>query len=258
MRGGPLEAMILAAGEGTRLHPLTERIPKALVEVAGRPMLWWVLKSLTDAGVSRIIVNTHFHDDQIRAFLRENTPEGVEIAVSHEPEGPLDTGGGLVTAAPLFRSKGPFILHNVDVLSRIPLEELWARHVAERDRWAGRLVASLAVRWGSSDRQLLFDDLGLMGWENRGSDRSPSGARQVRDAVRELRRWSFTGIHVVERRVFRMTGLTGKFSIIAMYLELASRGEVILPVDTSTHDWIDVGTHERLEEANRMAAAWRV
>ena len=252
-----VEAMILAAGAGTRLRPLTGRIPKALVEVGGRPLLGRVLEQVVEAGAGRVIVNAHHHEDQIRSFLRDNTPQGVEVAISSEPDGPYDTGGGLFAAAPLFQEEGPFLLHNVDVLSNIPLDGLMEEHRAARAQTegadeAGTLVASLAVQKREASRRLLFDDLGLMGWENRGSDRAPEGLHQVREPVGELQRWSFTGIHVVEPTIFRLSERTGTFSIITVYLELAAEGHAILPIDVSAHDWIDIGTPERLAEADRI------
>ena len=245
-----MEAMILAAGAGTRLSPLTDRKPKALVEVGDRPLLAWVMHRLVETGVNRIIVNTHNYEDQIRAFLDANVPAGVEIAVSPEPDGPYDTGGGLFHAAHLFGEDRPFLLHNVDVLSRIPLEGLLAAHLQARERSGERLVATLAVQARDANRQLLFDDLGLMGWENKGSDRAARGSHHARDPVGELTRWSFTGIHVVEPSVFGLSDQTGAFSIVTLYLELAALGYVIAPSDVSGHDWIDVGTPERLAEAN--------
>jgi NDP-sugar pyrophosphorylase family protein len=160
-----------------------------------------------------------------------------------------------MAAARLFKKDGPFFLHNVDVLSNIPLDGLMAEHRVGSNRWGGEVVASLAVRSGSSSRQLLFDDRGLMGWENRASDRAPAGTHRARAPVGELRRWSFTGIHVLAPSVFQLCSRAGKFSIISLYLDLASQGRVILPLDVSAHDWIDVGTPDRLEEANRWAAS---
>jgi MurNAc alpha-1-phosphate uridylyltransferase len=244
-----MEAMILAAGAGTRLRPLTDRIPKALVPVRGRPLLAHVMDRLVAAGATRVIVNTCHHAEQIAAFLERHAPPGVEIALSHEPDGPYDTGGGLLAAAPLFRSDGPFLLHNVDVLSRIPLDGLLAEHRAASEHAGGRLLASLGVQDRVSERQLVFDDEGLMGWENRGRDGSVRESQHVREPVGPLRRWSFTGIHVLEPAVFGLTDRTGRFSIVTWYLELAQQGYRILPVDVSAHEWLDVGTHARLAEA---------
>lgn len=247
-----MEAMILAAGAGTRLRPLTDRIPKALVEVGGRPLLGLVIQRLVAAGATRIVINTHYHEEQVRAFVERNSPAGVEIVLSPEPDGPYDTGGGFFAAARLFQNDGPILLHNVDVISQIPLSELRTTHFAARSCSEGYLVASLAVQTRDAGRQLVFDDLGLMGWENRDHTGAVTESRQVREAVGETRRFSFTGIHVVEPSVFQLTHRSGRFSIITLYLELAAQGNVIRPVDVSAHQWIDIGTPDRLAEANQL------
>jgi len=249
-----MEAMILAAGSGTRLRSLTDGIPKALVPVRGRPLLAHVMDRLSAAGATRLIVNTCHHAEQIAAFLDGHTPPGVEVVLSPEPAGPYDTGGGLLAAAPLFRRDGPFLLHNVDVLSRIPLDALLAEHRVAHERADGRLLATLAVQNRGAERQLLFDDEGLMGWEHRGSDRGVRDSQQVREPVGRLRRWSFSGIHVVEPAVFDLCDRTGRFPIRTLYLDLARRGFRVQAVDVTAHEWLDVGTPERLAEAE--ARAW--
>ena len=249
-----MEAMILAAGAGTRLRPLTDRTPKALVEVQGRPLLAHVLDRLIDVGVTRAIVNAHHHEERIRAFLHERAQPGVETVLSPEPDGPYDTGGGLFAAAPLLRGNSPFLLHNVDVLSTIPLNELLERHHVCTERPEHKIVASLAVQTRHADRRLLFDELGLLGWENTGGELAPPGAHRVREPVGRPHKLSFTGIHVVDPKIFSLSDRTGTFSIITLYLELAAAGHRIMPIDVSSHDWIDAGTPERLREAE--AAAW--
>ena len=246
-----MEAMILAAGAGTRLLPLTDTIPKALVTVGDRPLLGWVLQRLVESGVDRIIVNTHYHEDKIIEYLDSHAPADIDLAVSPEPDGPYDTGGGLFAAANLLREDRPFLLHNVDVLSRIPLVELLEEHAESKQRVGDRLVATLAVQSRDANRQLLFDDLGLMGWENTGDDRATSDSHRVREPVGKLMRHSFTGIHVIDPALFRVSDWAGTFSIITLYLDLAAQGYVVAPSDVSEHDWIDVGTPERLAEADR-------
>lgn len=244
-----MEGMILAAGAGTRLGPLTQGIPKALVPVGGKPLLGWVAERMARAGVTRIIVNTHHHEDQIRSYLQEFPLPGVHFVLSPEPGGPFETGGGLIHAAPLFREGAPFLLHNVDVLSTISLEEMVSRHQAMSTMGGGRLVASLAVQDREAQRKLLFDDRGLMGWENRGSDRAPEGRLQIRDPVGEIRPRAFTGIHVVDPVLFRLGDRKGTFSIVTLYLELAKAGWLIRPIEVTGEDWFDIGTPERLREA---------
>jgi len=244
-----MEGMILAAGAGTRLGPVTEEIPKALVQVRGRPLLGWVVNKMVEAGVTRIIINTHHHEKQIRAFIDGAGRTGVNFDLSPEPDGPFETGGGLFRAAHLFREKEPFLLHNADILSSIPLGPLVAKHLTMLEPAEQGLIASLAVQQRNAARSLLFDDLGLLGWENKGSDRAPEGRRQVRDSVGDIKRWSFTGIHVVDPVIFGLSDRTGSFSIITLYLELVAAGWVIKPIDVSEEEWFDIGTPERLEEA---------
>jgi len=284
-QGDHLEGMILAAGAGTRLRPLTNDVPKALVEVGSRPMMAWVMERMVDAGVQRLVVNTHHHEEQIRTFLEglhggvpggppENAGvgrppppmadarfEGLEIAISPEAEGPLDTGGGLFKAAPFFSGKSPILLHNVDVISEIDLTGLVARHreataapgrVDENDADSpSKVVATLAVQDRGSTRNLLFDDLGLLGWENRGCDHARDGRVEVRDSVGKVQGISFAGIHVLEPAVFGLSERTGAFSIITLYLELAQEGWVIRPVDVTGQPWFDIGTPEKLEAARK-------
>jgi NDP-sugar pyrophosphorylase family protein len=245
-----MEAMILAAGLGTRLGPLTDAVPKALVVVRGRPLLAHVMDRLVAAGATRLIVNTSRHGDQIARYLEEHTPPGVEILVSPEPDGPYDTGGGFLAAARLFRREGPILLHAVDVLSRIPLEALLATHRVALERLGSRVIATLAVQTRPSSRRLLFDDQGLMGWEHR----EEGDARRVRESVGAVRGFEFAGIHVVEPGILDLAERTGVFPIRELYLDLAARGYRIEPADVSAHAWQDVGTPERLREAE--AGTW--
>lgn len=241
-----MEGMILAAGAGTRLGPLTQHLPKALVEVGGKPLLEWVVSKFQKAGINRIVINCHHHEEQIRQFVQEYGPPGVDFVLSPEPDGPFETGGGLIHSARHFLEKDPFLLHNADVLSTIPLEDLLARHMEARTE---KLIASLAVQERDSRRVLLFDEEGLMGWENQGSDGGPDGRVQVRNPVGLVSRKAFTGIHVVDPVIFELCRRTGNFSIISLYLDLASEGWAIQPLDVSREKWFDVGTPERLDEA---------
>lgn len=246
-----MEGMILAAGAGTRLGSLTDGRPKALMEVGGKPLLGWVVDAMVEAGVHRIIINTHHHAEQISRFSKQWVRPGVTFVQSPEPEGPYETGGGLVRAAPLFLEERPFLLHNADVLSTISLSSLVRQHESKRENHSSRLVSSLAVQQRDAKRVLLFDDLGLMGWENRGSDRAADGSFQVREPSGTVTRWAFTGIHVVDPTIFKLSDRTGSFSIITLYLELAAAGWIILPLDVSGEEWFDIGTPERLAEAKR-------
>lgn len=236
--------MIFAAGLGTRLRPLTDDVPKALVPVAGVPMLERVARRLVDAGAERIIVNAHWLGDQVRAFVESRDGFGVETIVVREPgDAPLETGGGLRNAAPLLRREAPFFLHNVDVATDIPLAALYAAHAA-----SGALV-SLAVQHRDASRALLFDDRGLCGHTDRAGT-----ATLARPAVGEVEALGFTGIHVASPRLLDLMEETGAFSIIWPYLRLAGAGEALLPYRVDDARWVDIGTVERLREAERLVA----
>lgn len=239
-----MEAMIFAAGLGTRLAPLTDRMPKALIPVHGRPLLGHVMDRLVAVGVMRLVVNTSRsdHAEQIAHWLAANTPYGVEIELSPEPNGPYDTGGGLAAAAHLFKGDGPIILHNVDILSRIPLKLLVSEHRAARERLGVAFMASLAVQKRDTKRRVLFDDAGMLGW----------GTEQAREPVGKVRDMAFSGIQVIEPEVLKWATTTGTskvFPIRDIYMKLVAGGYIICPGDVSQYDWLDVGTPERLREA---------
>ncbi|HSK17973.1 MAG TPA: sugar phosphate nucleotidyltransferase [Longimicrobiales bacterium] len=239
-----MDAMIFAAGLGTRLRPLTRDIPKALVDIGGVPILEHVARRLVDAGADRLIINTHPHPDQIRAFVRDRDGFGVEVRFSHEPDAPLDTAGGLRQARDLFRADAPFFLHNCDVYSDIDLRALYEAHTAARD---GR-IASLAVLPPSAERYLIFDDAGLCGFSPRGGGepvhvRPAVGARVHRD---------FSGIHVCDPALLGTLDDDTAPSIIMHYMKLSGDGARIARHDALTAHWIDIGTHEKLDVARRL------
>jgi len=236
--------MILAAGLGTRLRPLTDGVPKALVAVAGVPMLERVARRLVAAGVHRLIVNAHHHADQIEAFVRDRAGFGVDTVVSREDPVPLETGGGLLHARPLFHSGAPFFLYNVDVITDFDLGALYADHLR-----LGSLV-TLAVNDREPSRPLLFDDLGLYGWADRRPGREATKA--IREPVGASRDWGFAGVHVVDPAIFGLLTETGAFPIIPAYLRLAEAGHAIRPHDVTGAEWLEIGTVERLEEARRL------
>lgn len=233
--------MLLAAGLGTRLRPLTDRIPKALVPVGGVPILERVARRLIDAGADRLVVNLHHLGDQIRDFVLSRDGFGVEVVFSEEPGGALETGGGLLRAAPLLRGDAPFFLHNADILSEIPLEAMYASHLE-----SGAL-ATLAVMERPTSRRLLFDERGLLGRTDEGK-----GLRlEARGAVGEVEALAFGGVHVISPRLLGRLEERGAFSILDPYLRLAGEGERILPFRIDAHRWLDIGKPEQLEAAER-------
>lgn len=243
-----MEAMILAAGLGTRLRPLTDVTPKALVQVAGVPMLERVARRLVDAGATRLIVNVHHHADQVEEFIRDRRDFGVEVRISREEgDTPLETGGGLLHARALFDSAAPFYLHNVDVISDMDLEGLYAEHLR-----TGPLV-TLAVNRRDTTRPLLFDERGLYGWADRRPGREAE--QTVRGPAGRAHEWGFAGVHVIDPMIFDLFTESGKFSIIPPYLRLAGEGHEIRPYDVSDALWLEIGSVARLEEARARLGA---
>jgi NDP-sugar pyrophosphorylase family protein len=237
-----MKAMILAAGLGTRLRPLTDSRPKALVEVAGRTLLEITLTRLKACGIGEVIVNVHHFADMVVDYLKAHKNLGMHIEISRE-EGLLDTGGGLKKVAWFFMEKSgsreqPFILHNVDVLSTIDLQRMVQAHST------GENLATLAVQARESSRQLLFDEnLSLCG-RKKGEE-----IEMVRKLALQPQRFAFTGIHVISPRLLKMLQEDGVFSIIDAYLRLAGRGEKIAAFPADEYYWRDVGRLDDLRQA---------
>ncbi|MGA3079749.1 MAG: nucleotidyltransferase family protein [Terracidiphilus sp.] len=237
-----MKAMILAAGLGTRLRPLTDDRPKALVTLAGRTLLEITLARLRAFGVREVIVNTHHYAEMIGDYLKANDNFGMRIEVSREEE-LLDTGGGLKRAAHFFLdSTGsldqPFILHNVDVISMIDLGRMMRFH-AEQDA-----LATLAVQDRVSSRHLLFDQQGRLRGRNAGQ------AELARPAL-GIKALAFSGIHVLSPRIFAKIREEGAFSIIDAYLRLAADCEKIVAFRADESYWRDLGRPENLDQAAR-------
>jgi NDP-sugar pyrophosphorylase family protein len=244
-----MKAMVLAAGLGTRLRPLTNDRPKALVTVAGRTMLEIALARLRAAGVTDAIVNAHHFADQIEQFLEGREDLGMRIEISREAE-LLDTGGGLKQAAWFFLEAGaesdaPFIVHNVDVISSIDLTRMIRAHTE------GNALATLAVAARESSRQLIFDESGLLCGRRAGGDAQPEFVR----AVTQAQPLAFSGIHVLSPRIFSLLHESGAFSIIDAYLRLAAQGEKIAAFRADEYHWRDLGTPESIAAAERDIAS---
>lgn len=235
--------MILAAGLGTRLRPLTNEIPKALVPVGDRPMLEHVARRLIDAGCDHLIINVHHHADQVVRFLEDRDHFGIDIDVSIEPDKALETGGGLRNAAHFFRKKEPFFMHNSDVFTTIDLRGLRGAHDAQDD-----VLATLAVRAEETNRFLLFDEHeDLCGFGD-----SEGKEHVVVEPQGPTTRYDFCGVQIISPRIFDLMTDTGVFSIINTYLRLSKEGEHIRPHRVDGADWIDVGNAERLEQARAL------
>ncbi len=244
-----MKAMIFAAGRGTRLRPLTETRPKALVEVGGKPLLEWVLLKLKAQGFREIIINTHHLGEQIEALLKAKNNFGIRIALSPESDELLDTGGGLRKAAWFFDDGQPFLVHNVDVLSDLDLQEVLRYHEERKP------LATLVVRPRPSSRQLLFEPqtLQLVGWKNHSSGQT----RWVGEVPsKEPITWAFSGIQIVEPRIFAHFPIEKSvFSIIEVYLEAARKEKVSAFLDEDSA-WLDVGKPASLPQAEKLLAVW--
>jgi NDP-sugar pyrophosphorylase family protein len=239
-----MKAMILAAGLGTRLRPLTNDRPKPLVEINGRTLLEITLTRLSTFGIREVIINVHHFANMIIEYLKSNNNFGMVIEVSRE-EILLDTGGGLKKASWFFLEKDgaqgePFVLHNVDVISTIDLGQM-----AEIHRAKGAL-ATLAVQERKSSRYLLFDKkLRLCGRQTGGE-----GNREItcRDTS-ELEALAFSGIHIISPQMLSMIRQDGVFSIIDAYLQLAREGQNIGGYLAEKEYWRDLGKLEQVRQA---------
>jgi NDP-sugar pyrophosphorylase family protein len=237
-----MRAMVLAAGLGKRLRPLTDDRPKALVEVAGRTMLEIALRRLQAFGVQDVVVNTHHHAEMVESFLREHENFDMHVEISRE-EALLETGGGLKKAAAFFLEEPdqPFMLHNVDVISTIDLAEMVRRH---RENGA---LATLAVMERESSRLLLFDETGELCGRQAGRDGTPEMAR----FAKKTRPRAFCGIHVISPRIFSELSEEGAFPIVPAYLRLAAKGERIAAFEAEPAYWRDLGKPSSIRHAER-------
>ena len=231
--------MIFAAGLGTRLRPLTNTMPKALVKVNGMPLLEIIIRRLKWFGFNRIIINVHHFPKQIIQFLEEKQYFNTEIAVSDETDLLLDTGGGITKAAWFFDNNEPFLVHNVDILCDLNLADLYDFHRQNKS------LATLAVKTREASRVFLFNEkMELCGWKNR----------QTKDTIiskgreKDLTAIPFSGIHVISPEIFDKITETGVFSIVDVYLRLAKKHRIIA-YPHEKYRWMDVGRPEQLEKA---------
>ena len=238
-----MQAMIFAAGLGTRLKPLTDTMPKALVSVAGRPMLEHVINKLKSAGFDHIIINIHHFGQQIIDFVNANNSFGIDIHISDERSCLLDTGGGIQHAAHLFRPDEPVLIHNVDILSNADLRALYHHHQQSGND------ATLLVNQRTTSRYLLFDARRhLQGWINK-STRQTKPEAFVYDADLYTE-YAFSGIHIVSPSVFQRMehDWQGKYSITDFYLSTCHQAQYEAFVASNLR-LMDIGKPETLASA---------
>lgn len=240
-----MKAMILAAGLGTRLRPLTDNCPKALVKVGDKPLLEHLICKMREAGFDHLVINIHHFGQQIIDFLKARRNFGIHIDISDERGELLDTGGGIKKAGSFLEGKEPFLVHNVDVVSDLDLKNFWEEHCASG------AVASLFLGQRDTARYLLFDrQFRLMGWEN-----CKTGELKFTDkgvGTEDYRRYAFNGIHVLSPEIFQhLKNWDGTFSIIDFYLAIAGSTR-IQGCYKPEINWIDMGKPEVLERGARL------
>ena len=234
--------MIFAAGLGTRLQPLTNDRPKAMVEVKGKPLLQKTIERLNEAGSHEIIVNVHHFADTIIDFIQSNNNFGVHIDISDERDQVLETGGGLKKAQWFFNDNNPFLVVNVDIMTNMNWAKFYESHVASG------VLATLAVRRRSSSRYLLFNEkMHLHGWQNIKTGETRPGSLTTDD----LQQFAFSGMQVLSPRIFEHMLQEDKFSIIEVYLR-AMEKETIKGYAHDDDIWLDVGKPESLKTAEKM------
>jgi len=239
-----MKAMIFAAGLGTRLKPLTDTIPKALIPIAGKPLLEHVILKLKAAGFNEIIVNVHHFPDQVIDFLQSKNNFDIHIVVSDERDLLLDTGGAVRKASWFFDDGKPFLVHNVDILSNVDLKVLYDEHAASHS------IATLVVSKRNTFRYLLFnEDKRLCGWINEKTGET----KPVRfNDISGFNKLAFAGIQMLSPDVFKlMENLNPKFPIMDFYLSNAQHQVIKGYVPPDLH-MLDVGKLDILDEAERF------
>ncbi len=227
-------AMILAAGLGTRLRPLTDVVPKALVEVNGRPLIDHVIERLRLSGFDEVIVNLHHKAEMLRQYLQSSLKFPGQITFSDETELLLDSGGAIRHARWFLDRGESFMVHNCDVLSRIPLDKLYAQHVQ-----SGAL-ATVAVSRRQTSRPLAFD------WERKLLGRYTP---EIIDQKQEVTSFAFSGVYALSPHIFDYMPPAQTFSIVDV-LVAACASSKILAYEHPAADWIDAGKPESLKKAS--------
>lgn len=247
-----MQAMIFAAGLGTRLKPLTDTMPKALVKVGGEPLIKRVIDKLSASGVDRIVVNVHHFAQQITDYLNDNANFGKDIRISDETTGLLETGGGIKKAYPLFDSSSPILIHNVDILSNVDLRSFY--QLAEKAEGKDQAVdAVLLVSWRKTKRYLLFsDDMRLVGWTNIETGEVKSPYPNLDPS--KCRMYAFAGIHVISPKlVMMMDEMPDRFGIIDFYLKECATHNILGYVKDALK-LMDIGKLDTLAQAEEFLA----
>jgi NDP-sugar pyrophosphorylase family protein len=244
-----MKAMILAAGLGTRLKPLTDTIPKPLIEINGHTLLEHTIEYLKKYGIHDILINVHHHAEQIMDYIEDKKGFGVSISFSHEMEKPLDTGGGLKKAKWYFDQKAPFLLMASDVLTDLDLNKLICSHKADSDA-----LVTLAVKNRQTSRHLLFDEkMRLSGWKNNQTNEKIF----VKGEEPGLIARAFSVIHIIEPEIFDCMPDEEVFSLTPFYLNLA-RSHIIRGYDHSDGQWLEFGRLNNLQDDDMLIRAKQI
>lgn len=237
-----MKAMIFAAGLGTRLKPITDTLPKALVPVGGKTLLEHVVNKLASQGFDELVINVHHHADMIIDFLKEKNNFGLTIHISDEREMLLDTGGGIRKASQFLNDGEPFLVHNVDILSNADLKALYEQHLSSKN------AVTLLVNERETSRYLLFDEQQRMcGWLNKKTGEVKSPLFDFHPC--EYRKFAFSGIHIISPEIFKwMNDYPEKFPIMDFYIENAVNFRIGASVNPQL-SMIDVGKLDTLKEA---------
>ena len=236
-------AMLFAAGLGTRLKPFTDVHPKALAVVNNKTLLQHNIEYLQQFGIRKVVVNVHHFADQINAIIKENNGWGSEVLISDETNEVLDTGGGLLKAAPFFCGYENIVLMNVDILTNLNLSKMLAAHKASN------ALATLAVTKRNTSRYFLFNQQNqLCGWMNATTN-EVKGVEHFDEKLHE--KLAFSGIHIIQTKMLSLINKTGKFSLVDVYLDLM-KTKFIAAYDHSDDLFIDVGKPDSLLTAATM------
>ena len=236
------KAMIFAAGLGTRLKPLTDNMPKALVRIAGKPILEHLITKLKLSGFTQIVINVHHFADMIIDFLNKNNNFGIEIFISDERDCLLDTGGGIKHATCFLQGDKPFLVHNVDIISNVDLNEIYEKH-----NYSSALATLLVSNRNASRRLLFNNDEHLCGWQNKSTDELKWNNAHF--LYTDCKDYAFGGIHVMSPKIFDFFDMwSNKFSIIDFYLSIAQTQNICAYAPPNLQI-VDIGTKETLQQA---------
>ncbi len=259
-----MRALIFAAGLGTRLKPITDTVPKALVPVCSKPLLGHLIEKLKQNGYGDVVINLHHFPQQIKDYAEQNGNFGIKISFSDESDLLRETGGGIRHAAPLLNDGEPFLVHNVDIISNLDIEALYQAHMSASIS-ADTPLATLLVSERETSRYFLFDaGNNLVGWMNKLSGEVKSPFEELRRNASEgfdheefikkysLKRLAFAGVHIISPAVFGlMENMPERFPIVDFYLKMADK-YVIKGYVQPDLEMVDVGKLDSLEKAEEL------